>query len=377
MYRFIAFVFICLIMTASCQHQTIKETEGTTMKKNEPKAAKQRVIDVQTPFAWESSGILINPKSDERHTPVSIKDPTIVFFEGKWHIYATIYDTAAKTWSMVYLSFSDWSEADTATQYYMDANPALRGYKCAPQVFYFKPQKKWYLIYQSQPPTYSTADTLGGPSEWSAPKYFYKRKPEGAPGLWIDYWIICDEANAYLFFSGDDGKLYRSQTKVKDFPEGFGEITVVMSFPERRDLFEGCCVYKIKGRNRYLLLNECANSSWRRYYKAFISDSIDGTWYELAPSYDEPFCGGANVTFPDGVEPWTRDFSHGELLRAGYDQTMTIDDGNLRFLYQGSTGSASSYELIPWSLGLLTQVEEPEAKSVFDVDFESLNPYSD
>ena len=29
------------------------------------------------------------------------------------------------------------------------------------------------------------------------------------------------------------------------------------------------------------------------------------------------------------------------LLRAGYDQTLTINDGTLQFLYQGSTGTNS------------------------------------
>ena len=79
------------------------------------------------PLRWKSTGPLIQPVSDENHHLVSIKDPTIVQYGGKWHIYATVANTA-RQWSMVYLSFTDWSEAGSAKQVYLDvANPGLRG----------------------------------------------------------------------------------------------------------------------------------------------------------------------------------------------------------------------------------------------------------
>jgi hypothetical protein len=63
------------------------------------------------------------------------------------------------------------------------------------------------------------------------------------------------------------------------------------------------------------------------------------------------------VTFSDGVEPWTWDIRHGELLRDGYDETPTIDLNNLRFLYQGrDPQSGGNYSLLPYRLGLLTAV---------------------
>ena len=34
---------------------------------------------------------------------------------------------------------------------------------CAPQVFYFRPQKKWYLIFQSQHPRFSTSHNSADP----------------------------------------------------------------------------------------------------------------------------------------------------------------------------------------------------------------------
>ena len=112
---------------------------------------------------------------------------------GRWHVYATTADSTG-SWNMEYVSFTDWSQAAAAQPYYMDANPGLSGYHCAPQVFYFTPQNKWYLVYQSGPPQYSTADDLSRPDTWTAPQSFFASQPASVNN-WLDFWTICDTAN--------------------------------------------------------------------------------------------------------------------------------------------------------------------------------------
>jgi hypothetical protein len=256
---------------------------------------------------------------------------------------------------MVYLSFKEWSDASAAKPYYIDANPNLRGYHCAPQVFYFTPQKKWYLIFQSQQPQYSTADDPSKPETWTPPRDFFATVPPIVDKLWLDYWIICDQTHAYLFFTGDNGHFYRSRTTLERFPEGMSDPVVVMREPQRFDLFEGSATYRLKGAGKYLTLIEALGPQGIRYYRGFLADRLDGDWMPLADTWDNPFAGMNNVTFEPGVRPWTKDISHGELLRDGYDETMTVDPANLQFLYQGRDPERDTkeYSQLPYRLGLL------------------------
>lgn len=306
-----------------------------------------------TPLQWKSTGILVAPASDETHDIVSVKDPSIVRFDNKWHLYATTANTRGN-WSIVYLSFAEWADATNAKPYFIDNNPNLRGYHCAPQVFYFRPHKKWYLIYQSQHPQYSTTDDLSRPDTWTKPESFFAAKPASAPQLWIDYWVICDNTHGYLFFTGDNGRMYRSRTRIEDFPKGMSDPEVVIEGP-RNDVFEGSMTYRIKGTDTYLTLVEAIGPG-SRYYRAWTSNRLDGDWTPIpdAATFQKPFAGINNVSFEDGAAPWTKDISHGELIRDGYDETLTIDSNNLQFLYQGRDPAINArYDQLPYRLGLL------------------------
>jgi hypothetical protein len=87
---------------------------------------------------------------------------------------------------------------------------------------------------------------------------------------------------------------------------------------------------------------------------------LDGEWEPIAgaDTFQSPFAGTHNVEFASGVEAWTRDTSHGELVRDGYDETLTVDPTNLRMLYQGrDPDSGGPYHFLPYRLGII-ELEE-------------------
>lgn len=310
---------------------------------------------IAPPFNWVTTPPIITAKADAQHPLNAIKDPSIVRYDGKWHVFASSV-TKAGGYSLVYLSFADFKDANAAPQVPLDTNPNLVGYHCAPQVFYFEPQKLWYMVQVSQHPTFSTTSDITKPESWSKPQNFFAEQPKSVVEGWLDYWVICDDTRAYLFFTDDHGRFYRSRTTLADFPKGFDEPVVVMKEPIARDLFEGSCTYRIKGTTRYLTLIEAANEQWKRYYKAYIADSLDGEWRPLAAQWGNSFADVTRVRSDDGSPVWTQDISHGELIRDGYDQTMTIDPANLQLLYQGidvNEPSVKGYNEIRWQLGLL------------------------
>ena len=315
-----------------------------------------------TSFAWTSTGAILAPKSDATHPLVSIKDPSVVFFNGKWHVFVSTVD-ANGGYSMAYLTFPDWDHAADATFYYLDQTPALRGYHAAPQIFFFAPQQKWYLVYQSGPPQFSTNDDIENPAGWTAPQSFYASEPatvtqtKGAMGGWLDFWVICDDARCHLFFSDDAGHWYRSQTALADFPRNFGEPVVALrddANPTR--LFEASNVYKMNGGG-YLAIVEGfdADSAYHRYFRSWTASSLDGAWTPLQDTFAAPFASTANVTFAE-QPAWTDDISHGEMIRDGHDQQLTVDTCRLQYLYQGLDPSMTNlpYNSLPWRLGLLT-----------------------
>ena len=92
----------------------------------------------------------------------------------------------------------------------------------------------------------------------------------------------------------------------------------------------------------------------RRYYKAYLADSLDGFWQPLAATAKRPFASPVNVRHEG--EHWADSFSHGELIRTGHDQRLEVDPARLRLLFQGVTDEkkkGKKYGEIPWQLGIL------------------------
>jgi hypothetical protein len=304
-------------------------------------------------FRWESTGPLVAPAERPDDPCHAIKDPTVVRHGGRWHLFCTIR-SKKRTHQIEYLSFTDWDHGNKATRHVLKLTD---GYFCAPQVFYFTPHRKWYLIYQvSEPsrkpqlqPAFSTTATLGDPKSWTKPTLLFKKPPEGVT-RWIDFWVICDENKAHLFFTSLNGQMWRAETKLADFPHGWDKPRVVL----RGDIFEASHTYRLKGMKKYLTVVE-AKAGGRRYYKAFLTDRLDGKWEPLAATRAKPFIGPGVVNFKG--KRWADSFSHGELLRAGHDERLEVDPARLRFLYQGVSDEARKgkpYGAIPWRLGLLS-----------------------
>jgi len=304
-------------------------------------------------FSWNSSPVLLRPADRPEDPCYSVKDPTVVRFQDRWHVFMTIR-SQKRSHQIEYVSFADWADAGQAERHVLTM---CDKYFCAPQVFYFTPQKKWYMTLQvtdpsrkpALQPAFATNSDLSRPDGWTKPELLYAEHPDTVPG-WIDFWVICDAESAHLFFTSNNNKFWHAQTKLSDFPRGFDKPRVVL----QDDLFEASHTYKLKGRDEYLTVVEAQNGL-RRYYKAYTATKLAGDWKPLAASRDNPFASSANVRFTG--DHWAESISHGELLRTGCDERLEVDPDHWQFLYQGATDAemrGKPYGQIPWKLGLLT-----------------------
>ncbi|MHB8973269.1 MAG: non-reducing end alpha-L-arabinofuranosidase family hydrolase [Pirellulaceae bacterium] len=163
---------------------------------------------------------------------------------------------------------------------------------------------------------------------------------------------MCDEQRAYLFLTSLNGQMWRLWTDLDDFPRGFGHCELALE----AKIFEASHTYRLKGQDKYLTIIE---ENGRRFYKAYLADRLDGVWTPVADTAEKPFAGWTNIRPAKGVEPWTDNVSHGELIRDGYDQTLTVDPSNLRFIFQGmydENKSGLGYGQFQWRIGMLTPV---------------------
>jgi len=264
-------------------------------------------------FNWIATAPVLEPMVVNGENWLSVKDPSIVRYNNRWHLFCTVRGLKRSHAIVMICQASDDS---------------------------------WEPKYR---PAYSTTSDITKPDSWSKLTPLFKGKPANI-NAWLDFWIICDDTKAHLFFTSLNGKMWRAETSLDKFPIGWS--TPVLAL--QGDIFEAGHTYRLKGSNKYLTLIEAQHGHGWRYYKAYLADRLDGNWTPLAAEKDKSFASMLNIKHP--AERWTDVISHGELLRAGYDQKLLVDPDSLRFLFQGVTNRARAgkpYGQIPWWLGIL------------------------
>jgi len=303
-------------------------------------------------FRWNVSQPLLGPLQRPGAVTYAIKDPSILFHQGRWHLFCSV--RSSKPYAQIeYLTFESWKDTRRVRRELLKIHGGHYG---APQVFYFRPHRRWYLICQASDDSweprdaavFSTSTNIADPAAWSALAPLGQRWAGGKRGL--DFWVICDGAKAHLFFTTLDGHMWREETGLDDFPGGWSEPVLAI----QGDIFEASHVYKLDGMDRYLTVIEAQHGHGWRYFKAYLADRLDGQWIPVAATRDKTFASMAN-TRPVG-DRWTDSISHGELIRSGQDERLTVDPANLRFLFQGVSNrerSGKPYRQIPWRIGML------------------------
>ena len=204
-------------------------------------------------WQWTVSPPLVSPVVHRDDPCFGIKDPTVVFFEGRWHLFCTIR-SQKRLRQIEYRSFKDWKDADKAEPHVLTLSEKDF---CDPQVFYLarssgiSSTRSW----TTHAGRISTRSTRPAPT-WPTPVLeqavaLFDTHPENVKE-WIDFWVICDATRAHLFFTSLDGKMWAVRDEARGLP---CEVEQAGRRAEGRHL-RGSHTYRLKGTDKYLTVVE-------------------------------------------------------------------------------------------------------------------------
>jgi len=299
-----------------------------------------------TTFVWAVTEPILVPGVPGSFDETAVKDPSIVWYSGRWHLFYTARGN--DRYSIGYVSSNDLRNINTAPrtrlQQFGDE------YSAAPQVFFFEPGNCWYLIFQTRDanyqPVYSVTKTIDQPDSWSPPVFLVDKDDLSK---WIDFWVICDDTTAYLSYTRAHEDVYVRTTALGDFPRGWGAAKKVLS-----GVHEAVHIYKVFGQEAFHMVYEL-NRNDERSFGLAAANHPAGSWTMVTDQY----ASGNQLQYSTDQVIWTGEVSHGEVLRYGYDQRLEYDPEQVTWLIQGLTLNRHTgpYADLPWQLGLILSVE--------------------
>jgi endo-1,4-beta-xylanase len=248
----------------------------------------------------------------------------------------------------------------------------------AVQVFYFEPQRLWYLVGHislGKPhllqPVYLTNPDIEKVKGWSEPKPLLGKRVGEEP-FWIDFWVICDDEKAHIFYTDHICRVFRVECPLEEFPLGFNSANEVLATSDQGEddtgpwhLHEGSHIYRVKEDGRYLALLEGAYThptrapywdSRNRFMFAMTADRLEGPWKRVEARENEFLADASQLRGPDGDPVFLHQVSHPELIRSGNNQRLEIDNYKLQLVFQAFDASQTpddyDYDMLPWSLWL-------------------------
>jgi endo-1,4-beta-xylanase len=316
----------------------------------------------------------------------AVKDPSIVYYNGKYHMFYTSKATKSTRKNLKYISKGcsgtgyvsapTLEELNSAKRY--NVNAMYEYIIVAPQIFYFEPQKLWYLVAQTPSngkpnlqPIYLTNKNIEDIHGWSEPKILKTNKTND--DFWIDFWVICDSKKAHLFYTDHKGSMFRMETELDNFPQGFSDSREETVLTERGEtnigrwrLHEASHIYYVKKFNKYFAILEAVYphptrkhywESRNRFMFGMVADKLEGPWSRVEEKKNDFLGDPKNLLNMKGESIKYDQVSHPELIRSGYDQKCEIDDFNIQILFQAFDASSIAddydYNELPWELAIM------------------------